>query len=275
VSVSGPFDPAIKDEGEARNARRPDSGVLGGARRGVTLLGAATPAGAQPIDVPATWGGHFWSRPRLTGSWGGFRDELGKKGVVFDADLLLRPQGVLSGGRDTGWELWGTAEYTLNADTQKLGLWPGGFFKIQASSTFGESLSSDTGALVPANMAWLFPEPDEPSTGLTNATVMQFLSPKFGLIAGKIFTVDSDHGAFTGNFRTQFMNTALVLPMALVLVPLSAYGGGVIALPWEGVILSALVIRRWASCGATRSGSRWIRIPPTSPGSWRPSGSLG
>jgi porin len=45
---------------------------------GVTLLGTATPPSAQPIDVPATWGGDFWSRPRLTGSWGGFRDELGK-----------------------------------------------------------------------------------------------------------------------------------------------------------------------------------------------------
>jgi porin len=208
----------------------------------LVLLGGPAPASAQPIDVPNTWGGDFWSRPRLTGSWGGFRDELGKKGVVFDADLLLTPQGVLSGGRDTSAEFWGTAEYTLNVDTQKLGLWPGGFFKIQAGSTFGESLSNATGALVPANMAWLFPEPNEPSTGLFNATVMQFLSPKLGLIAGKIFTVDSDHGPFTGNFRTQFMNTAMVFPMSLALVPLSAYGGGIIALPWDGVILSALAI---------------------------------
>jgi porin len=209
---------------------------------GVTLLGARTPARAQPIDVPATWGGDFWSRPRLTGSWGGFRDELGKKGVVFDADLLLTPQGVLTGGRDTGWEFWGTAEYTLNVDTQKLGLWPGGFFKIHAASTFGESLSNDSGALVPVNTAWLVGEPNEPSTTLLNATFMQFLSPKFGLIAGKIFTLDSDRGEFAGNFRTQFMNTGLAFPMSLALVPISAYGGGVIVLPWEGVSLSALVL---------------------------------
>ena len=84
----------------------------------LVLLGGPAPASAQPIDVPNTWGGDFWSRPRLTGSWGGFRDELGKKGVVFDADLLLTPQGVLSGGRDTSAEFWGTAEYTLNVDTQ-------------------------------------------------------------------------------------------------------------------------------------------------------------
>ena len=59
---------------------------------GLLVLTAATPAGAQPVGVPDTWGGDFWSRPRLTGSWGGFRDELGKKGVVFDVDLTLTPR---------------------------------------------------------------------------------------------------------------------------------------------------------------------------------------
>jgi porin len=38
-------------------------------------------ATAQPVAVPETWGGDFWSRPRLTGNWFGLRDELGKKGL--------------------------------------------------------------------------------------------------------------------------------------------------------------------------------------------------
>jgi porin len=121
----------------------------------LALLGAVTAAGAQPVAVPDTWGGDIWSRSRLTGSWGGLRDAMGKRGVMFDADLQLIPQGVLDGGRDTAVELWGTADYTLNMDTQKLGLWPGGFLRVYAASSFGESLSSDTGALVPANTAWL------------------------------------------------------------------------------------------------------------------------
>ena len=25
--------------------------------------------GAQPVEVPPTYGGDFWSRPRLTGNW--------------------------------------------------------------------------------------------------------------------------------------------------------------------------------------------------------------
>ena len=208
----------------------------------VALLGAPAPARGQPVYVPDTWGGDFWSRPRLTGSWGGLRDELGKKGVVFDVDLLLTPQAVLSGGHDTGVEFWGNADYTLNVDIQKLGLWPGGFLKVYAGSSFGESLFNDTGALVPANTAWLLSEPNEPSTTLMHATFMQFLSPKFGLLAGKIFTLVDETGEFTGNFRTQFMNTGLAIPMSFALVPISAYGGGIVALPWEGVVLSALVL---------------------------------
>src|SRR6267378_4164086 len=59
--------------------------------------------------------------------WGGFRDDLAKRGVRFDADLLLTPQGVASGGHDTGARFWGNTEYTLDVDTGKGGLWPGGF----------------------------------------------------------------------------------------------------------------------------------------------------
>jgi porin len=75
-----------------------------------------------------------------------------------------------------------------------------------------------------------------------HATFMQFLSPKFGLLAGKIFTLDAGAGEFAGNYRTQFLNAGLALPMSLALVPISAYGGGVVVLPWEGVVLSALAL---------------------------------
>jgi len=95
---------------------------------------------------------------------------------------------------------------------------------------------------VPVNTPVLFPKPDDPTTALMHATFMQFLSPKFGLLAGKIFTVDAGAGEFAGNYRTQFLNTGLVVPMSLALVPISAFGGGIVALPWEGVTLSALVL---------------------------------
>jgi porin len=206
------------------------------------LLISPGPSSAQPVDVPPTWGGDFWDRPRLTGSWWGLRDELGKKGVVFDVDALLTPQGVLSGGKDTGWEFWGNAEYTLHIDTGKLGLWPGGFFKIQGNTGFGDTILGNSGALVPVNTAALIPKTSTNTSGLVDASFTQFLSTKFALTGGKLGLVDGSQGEFSGNYRTQFMNTALAFPMALLMVPLSAYGGGVIVLPWDNVVLSALAI---------------------------------
>jgi porin len=200
------------------------------------------PASAQPYDVPPTWGGDFWSRPRLTGSWFDLRDELGKKGVVLDVDLLLTPQSVMTGGVDTGGEFWGNAEYTLNADTGKLGLWPGGFLKLSANSGFGQNVFRDVGAIVPVNTPAIVPFPNDETTALTNATFMQFLSTKFGLMVGKVYTLDGFQGEFAGNYRTQFLNLGLVFPAVMDLVPISAFGGGVVVIPWENVLMSALLL---------------------------------
>jgi len=98
-----------------------------------------------------------WLRPRLTGDWGGLRDELGAKGVVFDVDLLVTPLDVLSGGRNTGGDTWGNADYTLNVDTEKLGLWPGGFLNVSVDTSFGTALNN-SGSISPVNQAFLIPE---------------------------------------------------------------------------------------------------------------------
>ena len=39
------------------------------------------------------------------------------------------------------------------------------------------------------------------------AMFMQLLRPEIALLAGKIFTLDATAGEFTGNYRTQFLNT--------------------------------------------------------------------
>ena len=207
---------------------------------GLIFMISPAPASAQPVDVPTTWGGDLGSRPRLTGDWGGLRDELGKKGVVFDVDLLVTPMDVLSGGRSTGGETWGNADYTLNVDTDKLGLWPGGFLKISADTGFGNDLFSHSGTLVPLNTATLIPAPNDHTTALMNATFMQFLSEKLGLVIGKFNTLDLGKQEFYGDYSTQFLNAAFNFPLTLEQVPLSAYGGGVIALPTKDITLSVL-----------------------------------
>jgi porin len=222
-----------------------------GAKRGlkaqilfVSLILLIVPnlAWAQPYPTPDTWGGDIWSRPRLTGDWGGIRDDLAKMGVVLDVDLLATPQDVVSGGRSRGANFWGNMDYTLNIDTQKLGLWPGGFFKFEGDTGFGSNVLQASGALVPVNTAALLPAPNDRTSALTNATITQFLSPQFALFAGKVNGLDLGETEFYGNYRTQFENTAFNFPMTLSQLPLSSFGGGVIALPREDIILSALVL---------------------------------
>jgi porin len=161
---------------------------------------------------------------------------------VLDVDLLLTPQVVMGGGRSTGGDFWGNVDYTLNVDTQKLGLWPGGFFKVSADTGFGSNAFQDAGTIVPVNTAALFPAPDDRTTALTNATLTQFLSTKFGLTAGKLNLVDAGETEFYGNYRTQFLNTAFNFPMTVALLPLSTFGGGVVVLPRDDILLSALAL---------------------------------
>ncbi len=204
----------------------------------LSLLVASPPADAQPVDVPDTWGGDIWSRPRLTGDWGGLRDELGRKGVVFDLDLLETPLGVVSGGRSTGADAWGNVDYTLNVDTDKMGLWPGGFFNVSADTGFGTNVFQKSGAVVPVNTAAQIPASNDRTTALMNATFTQFFGEKVELMLGKIDTIASSEQEFYGDYSTQFLNDAFFSPMTLEQVPLSAFGGGVTVLATQDTNLS-------------------------------------
>ena len=198
----------------------------------------------------------------MTGDWDGARDELGRKGVVFDADLLLTPQINMAGGRRAGANLWGNMDYTLNVDTQKLGWWPGGFFKFSADTGFGSNEFNDIGAVVPPNTAALLPGLNKRTTVLTNATMVQFLSPQFGVLGGKINTLDLGVTEFYGDYRTQFENAAFNFPMTIAQVPISTFGGGVIGIPREDMMLSALVLgaaeRRKTTTRARHSTVSWF-----------------
>ena len=192
-------------------------------------------AALGPVEVPATWGGDWAKRARLSGTWGGVRDTWGARGVVVDVDFALTPQAVMSGGRDEGITAWGNTIFTLNVDTGKAGWWPGGFFNVKGDVSYGNAGLGEVGAIVPPNMSTLVPAALDGDAGLESATFTQFLSPKIGLTVGKVYTFDLAHGEFTGDMHTQFMNTAFNLPMATALVPISAYGGGIVLLPSPAV----------------------------------------
>jgi porin len=223
--------------------------MWGGARAmvllalGVTTLVATLPAPAlAQYDEPEHYGGDLWSRPRLTGDWGGLRDQMAGRGVFLDLDLLQILQGVASGGRDNDAEYWGQADYTLIVDTGKLRLWPGGFLKVHALSSFGNSVNKDAGVLVPLTTASLLPAPGDPGTALMNLAYMQFLTTWFGLYVGKVETLEGDANAFAHNWRSDFMYSGLNFNLVNALVPLSAFGGGIVLLPFKGAIFTAGVL---------------------------------
>ena len=206
----------------------------------LVALAASMPLCAAPYDTPPTWGGDLASRPRLTGDWGGVRDDLAKKGVVFDVDGSWTPQTITSGGKNSSGGNWGNLNAELNIDTGKAGLWPGGFFKVKTVTSFGHSIKEYTGAILPPNAAWSYPTSEE-DTGLLEFSFLQFLSPKFGVIAGKMdFSVTP--GLFTGDYRTQFANLGLKAPLAAAMLPVSAFGVGAIYVPSPDVNLTALLL---------------------------------
>jgi porin len=209
----------------------------------VTGLCAPAAATAQPVPIPETFGGDLWTRPRLTGDWFGLRDEMGKRGVTLDLDMLNILQGNGTGGRSTGVDYDGLVNYELNLDTGKLGLWPGGFLRVKAFSTFGDTVNSDAGGTIPVNIVGILPQFDNSTTSaLMNLTYMQFLAKWFGVYAGKVYTLGGDDNAFAHDFNTQFLNTALNFNTTLGFAPFSAYGGGLVFIPWEGALVTASLI---------------------------------
>jgi len=204
------------------------------------LFRTSLPALAMPEAVPETWGGDLATRPRLTGDWGGLRDEMARKGIVLDVDAYWTPQTITSGGRDTGGSSWGNAIVALTVDTGKLGLWPGGYFKVQTISSFGNNLLYDSGAMIPANEFWILPT-TKPDTGIQELTYTQFFSPQFGLQLGKINSL-APTNQFHGDNRTGFLNTALNFPVALAMVPLSAYGATALYLPSHDITVAGMVL---------------------------------
>jgi porin len=167
---------------------------------------------------------------------------MAKRGVYLDLDLLQILQGVMTGGNARDVSYWGEASYTLNVDTGKAGLWPGGFLKIHALSSYGTSANRDAGALLPLTTASLLPALDEPGTALMNLTYTQFLTTWLGVIVGKLETLGGDANEFAHDYHSDFAAAGFNFNLTNALVPLSAIGGGVVLLPWKGAIVTAVVL---------------------------------
>jgi porin len=226
--------------------------------------GAHATAADAPPDQP--YSGDLWTRSTLSGDWGGMRNQLAAKGIVFDLSLTQAAQGIVHGGKDTGWQYSGGGDINLSLDTQKLGLWPGGFLTVEAEGNFTpgdtlrKSINGKTGALMPVNSNQFYPIPAGDNFNLPALNFTQFLSPYFGLAIGKLATITSTSGDMNdfahGKGDVQFMNGALNFnPLMALTVPYSTIGTGAIVLPTKDLKQAILSFFVMSSTGkASTSG---------------------
>jgi porin len=204
----------------------------------IFLLGIALSArvAAQDTSLKDPYSGDLLSRSTLTGDWGGFRNEWAAKGVTIDMNITQIGQGVVNGGKSGAWQYGGRGDLVINVDSQKLGLWPGGFFNFEMEGNWASSVNRNTGALMPVNTSQTLPLPPGDIFGVPAWNFAQFLSPYFGLAIGKFATITNTSGDMNefahGKGATQFMNMALNFnPLLAFTVPYSTLGTGVIVLP--------------------------------------------
>jgi porin len=212
----------------------------------VALFLRTQAATAEEAAATDPYSGDLLTRSTLSGDWGGARNDLAEKGITFDANVTQIEQGVVGGGKNGSWEYGGRADITGNLDTQKLGLWPGGFLKVELEGNWSDSVNGKTGGLVPSNTSQLFPLPSGDNVALPNLSFAQFLSPYAGVTAGKLETMGGDANTFAhGKGDTQFFNLGFNINPVALTVPYSTLGAGVIGLPTKDpneAIVSFLVL---------------------------------
>lgn len=195
----------------------------------LTLLSVSQAAAEEEVK---SYSGTLWTRPALSGDWNGVRSRLARSGVTFDLGLTQIGQGLVHGGKDTGWEYGGRGDLVVNADTQGLGLWPGGLLTLEAEGHFGADVNSRTGALMAVNNNQTFPIANVGGVGFPQVMLTQLLSRRLGVVVGKVGTGSDTNEFAAGKGEVQFFNVAFAFnATAMLTIPYSALGAGVIILP--------------------------------------------
>ena len=198
----------------------------------------------------------FWTRPTLTGDWGGYRSRLRELGLTFAGTVTQFGFGLRGGisapvppplsQGDRG-AYTGRGQYDLGLDLEKFGGLPKGKLVVTAEHWWGDygNVSLSTGAAVPAVFgAALPPAPNNPGVPyLTNFFLVQPFSENLVVVAGKKVVVgEMDQDRFAGgNGTQQFMNQALVANPAFLLgLPYTSFTAGLVSpQKWGRIVVSA------------------------------------
>jgi porin len=224
------------------NARAGDSGV------------AEVSSTATAPQLPP-FGGPWDTRLELTGDWGGLRQDLRDHGITLDISATEYYQATVSGGLHDGFEFGGRADYLLNIDGQKAGLWPGLFINLHGETVYGDSPNLFTGAVVPVSIGRAHPVFTGTAGALTNVRFTQALSENFVLYAGKINTIDNVQQPFMQGrgLDAGFMNATLFWNVILArTLNYATFGAGAAVMQHGYPVLSLTVYDTHEA--ATRTG---------------------
>jgi len=213
---------------------------------------------APSTEPAAPYSGSIWERSTLTGDWGGLRNDLAAHGFTVDLNGVYTFQGVTSGGTQHGDSTGNlfSGDLTLNFDTGKMGLWPGGFLKVRFEGRGGDSVQNRVGGISPVNGDSVAPNVSgkigETAWALTELSYTQFLSEKFGVVLGLLNATSADSNPIAGSMisNDHFMNTGfLYSPVEGATAPTVTLGGGLVFLPTKNIQGSVLVIGSTETAG--------------------------
>lgn len=193
-----------------------------------TVCGSMGSANNAPASVPSPFDGTLCERPLLLGSVFGIRDSLGNNGITVNVDNYEFYQGVASGGINDAFRYGGRNDYFVNVNGEKAGLWKGFFIDLHGETRYGNTVNSDTGAIMPVNTAGLFPVPNGTVTALTGVKFTQALSENVITFGGKLNLLDGFRMPFTGARALDgFWNLGMSIPVVVArTAPYSTLGAG-------------------------------------------------
>lgn len=193
----------------------------------------------------------------ITGDWGGGRTWLSERGVRLSADVTQNVQSVLDGGNGDETAFLGSSELILDLDTEKLGLWPGGFGRVAAEGRWGDDVFENAGAFSPVYNDALFPaDPDrfgKDAFALTEMNATQFLAEWVGIFGGLLNTTGGDANAYAGFVRSNeyFQNLSLLVnPVSMRIVPSVTLGGGIVLIPFDWLVATFTFMSTEESAGS-------------------------
>lgn len=156
---------------------------------------------------------------RLTGDWGGIRNDLADKGISIRPTYYQHFQANLDGGLDDGNDFFGSFDLDIELDLGQMGVIEGGTFFIRGKSTWADSINQDyVGAMFDVN---------DDAGGNHEIFVTEWWyrhrwDDRTELFLGRLDTSSSngpgsflDDNAYASSENDQFVNSALTQNMAV------------------------------------------------------------